>query len=225
MASRPACVVFDVNETLFGLDALGDAFETAGLPGSALDLWFARTLADGFALATTGDFATFGELGRFHLRRILRSFALDHGDEQVEEIVGAFRQLEPYEDVEPSLRRLHREGVRAVTLTNGDADITRDLLATHQLDELVERCFDVGQVAAWKPREAPYAMVADELDLPRDQLAMVAVHSWDVHGAKRAGLTTAWVSRLEGQAVPQMIGADVTGRSLVEVVDSLLALG
>lgn len=29
-------------------------------------------------------------------------------------------------------------------------------------------------------------------------VALVAVHSWDVHGARRAGLTTGWCSRIEG---------------------------
>jgi hypothetical protein len=53
----------------------------------------------------------------------------------------------------------------------------------------------------------------------------VAVHAWDCHGAKRAGLTTRWASRLQDRygslsASP----ADVTGADLTEVADGLLAL-
>ena len=52
-----------------------------------------------------------------------------------------------------------------------------------------------------------------------DGLAMVAVHAWDVHGAKQAGLVTGWADRLEGRWNAAMAHPDVTGSSLVEVVE------
>jgi 2-haloacid dehalogenase len=52
----------------------------------------------------------------------------------------------------------------------------------------------------------------------------VAVHAWDCHGAKRAGLTTGWASRLEGGYGGLFAPADVTGADLAEVADGLLAL-
>ncbi len=52
----------------------------------------------------------------------------------------------------------------------------------------------------------------------------MAVHSWDVHGAARAGLTTGWCSRREGRPVAGLQPADVSGDDLVEVVEGLLAL-
>jgi 2-haloacid dehalogenase len=224
VARRPTAVAFDVNETLFSLDRLGDAVEEAGLPGHALDLWFARTLSDGFALATTGSFATFGQLGAAHLRRILASYGIEGGDRLVGEVLDAFHDLEAYQDARPALERLRDADVRAVTVTNGSADVTRSLLAANGLDELVEDCFDVAGAGRWKPAAEPYHLVAGELGVPPEELALVAVHSWDVHGAKHAGLTAAWVSRREGEPVPGMDDADVKGRTLVEAVDGLLAL-
>jgi 2-haloacid dehalogenase len=52
----------------------------------------------------------------------------------------------------------------------------------------------------------------------------VAVHAWDCHGAKRAGLTTGWASRLEGRYGSLFASADVTGADLTEVAGGLLAL-
>lgn len=223
-ARRPAAVAFDVNETLFSLDRLADAFEGAGLPGHAIDLWFARTLASGFSLAATDAFASFARLGRSHLRRILRSFGLASDDGTLDRLLDTFSELEVHEDVEPAFRRLHEAGVPVVTLTNGSGELTRQLLERNGLNRFVERCFEAAEVGRWKPRPEPYRHVAAELGVAAGALALVAVHSWDVHGAKRAGLVSAWVSRLEGELVAEVDEPDVRARSLVEAVEALLAL-
>lgn len=55
------------------------------------------------------------------------------------------------------------------------------------------------------------------------ELALVAVHPWDVHGAQRAGLVGAWVNR-DGHRHPGIFEPpDVEGSSLTEVVAALLA--
>ena len=53
---------------------------------------------------------------------------------------------------------------------------------------------------------------------------MVAVHSWDVHGARRAGLITGYASRHEGGAITDFAAADVNAVNLPGVIDGLLAL-
>lgn len=55
-------------------------------------------------------------------------------------------------------------------------------------------------------------------------MALVAVHAWDCHGAKKAGCLSGWCSRLEGKPGDVFLPADVTGDDLIEVVDQLLAL-
>lgn len=216
--------MFDVNGTLFALDRLGDALEDAGLPGHAIDLWFARTLASGFALAASDTFASFAGLGRSHLRRILRSFGLASDSTTLDRLLEMLSHLDAHDDVEAAFHRLHETGTRIVTLTNGSAELTRRLLERNGLNVFVERCFEAAEVGRWKPRPEPYRHVAAELGLEADALALVAVHAWDVHGAKRAGLVAAWVSRLEGELLAEIDEPDVRARSLVEAVEALLAL-
>ncbi len=224
MARHLAAVAFDVNETLFSIDRLGDAIEDAGLPGHALDLWFARSLKDGLALAATGSFVAFSELGRAHLRRIVRSYGVAEPEPVVDEVLAVFRDLDAYEDARPALELVRDEGLRAVTLTNGSAEITETLLQHNGLEGYVERCFEVAMVGQWKPRPEPYQMVARELGVATDELGFVAAHSWDVHGAKHAGLAAAWVSRLEGEPVPGFLEPDVRAPNLVAAVQGLLQL-
>ena len=59
---------------------------------------------------------------------------------------------------------------------------------------------------------------------PPQWLALVAAHDWDCHGAKRAGLTTGWVSRKSGGFGAPFEPPDVVGEDLTEVAAKLLAL-
>jgi 2-haloacid dehalogenase len=221
---RPLVVVFDVNETLFSLDVVGDALEAAGLPGHALDLWSARVLRDGFALAASGSPRGYDDIAAPHLARILRSFALRDDDGSVERIMDAFTGLETFEDTRPALQQVRDAGMRALAYTNGDATSTRALADHAGLDGLLERCYDVAQFATWKPRRDAYDALASELGLDPDDIALVSVHSWDVHGAQAAGWTGAWVSRLEGQHVDAMTPPHVSGQLLTDAVELLAAL-
>jgi 2-haloacid dehalogenase len=55
------------------------------------------------------------------------------------------------------------------------------------------------------------------------ELALVAAHDWDIQGANQAGLVTAFIAR-KGQAFSAVMKKpDVSGGSLEEVVQKLLA--
>jgi 2-haloacid dehalogenase len=215
-------IAFDVNETLFSLDVLGRRIEKAGLPAESLPIWFTRVLRDGFALTATRDYRPFRDLAATHLAAVLRAAGLDDGDDAVAAIFSAFSELDPHPDVEPALRRLRQAGVPAVTLTNGHADTTRALLDRAGLGDLVVDCLSVDDVGIWKPAAAPYLHAASVLDLAPGDLAMIAVHSWDIHGAKRAGLRAGYCPRLEGAFVEGFATPDVTGADLVAVVEGLI---
>jgi 2-haloacid dehalogenase len=88
----------------------------------------------------------------------------------------------------------------------------------------LERVMTVAEVGRWKPPAIVYRYAAEWLGVPPGRLALVAAHAWDCHGAKRAGLVTGWVSRLEGRYPPVFAPPDVAGATLEEVADGLLGL-
>jgi 2-haloacid dehalogenase len=213
-------VAFDVNETLFPLEPLGPAFADIGLDPTLVPLWFARLLRDGFALATIGRYRPFGEVAA----ESLRALAPDRIDDAaVATVLGAFRELDPHPDVEPTLRRLREAGVPAVTLTNGSVEVVGVLLARAGLADLVQRTFSVDAVRRWKPAPEPYAWAAAELGVEPGQLALIACHPWDCAGAREAGLVSGWVDRT-GSGWPTLFARPhVTGRDLTQVVTALLS--
>jgi len=76
----------------------------------------------------------------------------------------------------------------------------------------------------WKPHPEIYRFAAKQMNIPLERMALVAVHAWDCHGAKRAGAMAGWCARLELEPGDVFLPADVTGETLVEVADKLLAL-
>lgn len=78
--------------------------------------------------------------------------------------------------------------------------------------------------AVWKPHPRVYHHLAATVGRSPSEVALVAVHAWDLHGAASAGLSTGWASRLEGRFASSFHAPDVRGHDLVEVVDRLLEL-
>jgi 2-haloacid dehalogenase len=221
MASRPAAVAFDVVETLMALEPLAARFERAGLPRQALREWFTRLLLYGVGLSAAGDYVPFTDAAAEALRAV-SGYRL--GGQDVEYVLAGFAELPAHPDAKPAMRRLADAGVRVCCLTNGGADTTAAFLARTGLEPYVERVVSVAEVGSWKPPARVYHHAADVLGLPLERTALVTVHAWDCHGAKRAGLTTGWASRLEGRYGSLFAPADVTGADLTEVADGLLAL-
>lgn len=218
MMPRPLVVAFDVNETLFSLDEIGRALADVGAPRDALRRWFAQVLSDGFALTCAGDYVEFRTLALQTLSAMLGD------DSRATAVLDRFAYLDPYADVRPALERLREAEVPAVTLTNGHADMTRHLLDRAGLGDLVRTCHDVGEVERWKPAALPYEHCAHRNAVAPERMALVAVHSWDIHGARRAGLVTGYARRHEGRRVAHFEPADVEADDLVGVVEGLLGL-
>lgn len=218
---RPDALVFDVVETLFSLDTVGAVLERLGVGAeAALDLFFARMLRDAFALGSLGEYRPFSEFADGALAVVAPELSADDRAE----VLAAFSELGVHPDVAPALDLFREAGVRIAALTNGSAANTTSLLERHGLADSFESVVSVDEVTTWKPQPAPYRYVADRLGLDGDRVAMVAVHAWDLHGARRAGLVTGWASRLEGTWADVFAPPDVIADDLIGVAEGLLGL-
>jgi 2-haloacid dehalogenase len=221
VSRRPAVVAFDVIETLMSLEPLRARLTDIGQPPGLLEAWYTRTLRDGMALSATGDYVPFSEVAEAALRGLTHYTV---SDEQVSLVMAGFAELPAFPDAAPALTQLTDAGLRVACLTNGSAFLASSFVNRTGLGSLVDRVISVEEVYRWKPAGVVYLYAASILDVPADRLALVAAHDWDCHGAKRAGLTTGWVSRKSGGFGAPFAAPDVTGEDLTEVAAKLLAL-
>jgi 2-haloacid dehalogenase len=221
VSRRPAVVAFDVIETLMSLEPLRARLTDIGQPPGLLEAWYTRTLRDGMALSATGDYVPFSEVAEAALRGLTHYTV---SDEQVAAAMAGFSELPAFPDALPAMTSLSEAGLRVACLTNGSAYFASSFVNRSGLGSLVDRVISVGEVYRWKPAGVVYRYATEVMDTTPDRMALVAAHDWDCHGAKRAGLTTGWVSRKSGGFGAPFAPPDVVGEDLTEVAAKLLAL-
>ncbi|MEV4987835.1 haloacid dehalogenase type II [Pseudarthrobacter sp. LMD1-1-1.1] len=192
----PLVIVFDVNETLSDMAPLGEAFAQVGARRELAKLWFATLLRDGFALTASGDNTAFAAIGADALRTLLAAEGVSGNlDTAVERVMAAMQNLSLHPDVPDGIRALAAAGHRLVTLTNGAAANTNKLLIAGGVRDKFELLLSVEDAPAWKPAKAAYEYAGTSAGADPAGMLLVAVHPWDIHGAARAGLRTAWINR------------------------------
>ncbi|GAB3383589.1 HAD-IA family hydrolase [Amycolatopsis echigonensis] len=173
------------------------------------------------ALTLAGDYEPFPKVAAAALRTLTRGAV---SKDAVEHVLAGFAELPAHPDVEPALRLLAEHDVRVACLSNGAARNTQDFLQRTGLTTYVEQILSVADVRSWKPPAQVYHYALQKTGCEPEQAALVAVHAFDCHGARRAGLTTGWASRHEGQYAGIFAPADVVGSDLAEVAQRLMAL-
>lgn len=215
-------LVFDVNETLSDLGPMGKRFEDVGAPAHVAKAWFAGVLRDGFALTAVDASQPFARIASGMLRTSLHGVRLDREpDEAVEHIMAGFLGLSVHEDVVDGIRALAALGIRLVTLSNGAASVAEGLLDRAGIADRFEAFLSVEEAGTWKPAAGAYAYALERCGVDAADAMLVAVHPWDIDGAARAGLATAWVNRSGGPYPDYFERPDVAPRTLLGLADHL----
>lgn len=219
---RPRLLVFDVNETLSDMSPMAQRFADVGAPEQLATTWFAGLLRDGFALTAVGASEPFARIAAATLRSSLHGVPLDRGsDEAVSHILEGFARLEVHPDVSDGLQALSELDIRLVTLSNGAASVAEALFERAGVRQHFERLLSVEDAGCWKPAAGAYAYALEQCAVEAQDAMLVAVHPWDIDGASRAGLATAWLDRT-GVPYPEHFRAsDLRPVSLSDLADRL----
>ena len=224
MTGAMPVIVFDVNETLSNMSPMGERFSEIGAPAELAQLWFATLLRDGFALTASGDKGSFAAIGAEALRGLLTGVRLNRPLEAaVEHVMGGMSGLRVHQDVPDGIRALAAAGFRLITLSNGSAEIAVKLFSDAGIRDEVQSLLSVEDAAGWKPARAAYEYAAAACGADPADMVLVAVHPWDIHGAARAGLRTAWLNRAGGSYPDYFQAPEFTVTALTELPAALAA--
>jgi 2-haloacid dehalogenase len=219
--SRPV-IVFDVNETLSDMSPMGERFSAVGAPAALAKLWFASLLRDGFALTATRDNPSFAAIGADVLRGLLGTVDLNRPlSAAVDHVMSGMGALGLHPDVPEGIKALADAGYRLITLSNGSAGIAANLFNNAGIRDRFESLLSVEDAPAWKPAPAAYNYAAASSGAEPSGMLLVAVHPWDIHGAARAGLRTAWVNRAGGSYPGHFEAPEFTVTALTELPAAL----
>jgi 2-haloacid dehalogenase len=202
-------VLFDLNGTLV---------DPSALPEPLLPAAFDDAIALAMVTTMTGGRAAFRDLIGSALRRRL---ALAGRDEAAAEpVLERLATMPPFPEARAALERLSAGGARVGVLTQSSAEAAERVLRAAGLRDALEVVISADDAGAFKPDPRVYRLALDRVGGPA---WLVAAHWWDVAGAARAGLRTAWVwrdDRVYPDAAPP---PDVRGADLLEAAAGILA--
>ena len=224
MQPRPSVIVFDVNETLSDMAPMASRFTDIGAPDLLATVWFTALLRDGFALTAAGGKEPFARLARGALDAVLTGTSLNRpAPEAADHVLAGFGELSVHPDVPGVVRLLREGGLRLVTLSNGSAEVADKLLTRAGIRGEFEHLLSVEDAPAWKPAPAAYAYAARACSVPAGQMLLVAVHPWDIHGARQAGMRAGWIRRQHAPYPGYFAAPDFQAPDLSTLAGQILA--
>lgn len=193
----PRALVFDVFGTVVDWHgSVAREVRRIGLPVDADD--FARAWRTGYAPAMDDvrqgrlPWTTIDGLHRRILDGLLDRLGLALPETERAALNGVWHRLDPWPEVPAALRRL-KATVPVATLSNGNLRLLLDLARHGGL--AWDALFSAELFGHYKPDPEVYLGAARLLDLPPQDVTLVAAHPSDLRAAARCGLGTALVRR------------------------------
>ena len=209
-------VLFDMNGTLLDPGGIG---EPLGLsPAESLQL-LDETILLSMAETLSGGQRPFPELLESCLRR--RAELSGAGADAVQDALRLAAGMPAYPDAALAIARLAGAGLSVGVLTNTPTPNAESALARAGLRDTLELVVGSDETGVFKPHPQVYARGVERTGAPAGEVCMVASHGWDLLGARRAGMATAWVARKELAPYPTNPAPDAQGEGLLEVAEAI----
>ena len=195
--TKPTHLFFDVNETLMDITGLREKVaETLGGGSVQADRWFNGVIEYSLAETLCGDPPAFGDIAgavlAMHVAEDGGSLDLDEAKQIVKD---GLQASTPYADVAPGLNALKEAGYTLVSLTNSGQAGLEKRLEEAGIRPCFDRALSVQASGGYKPHQKAYEQGLSELGVAPGAALMVACHPWDIIGAQKAGMQTAFVLR------------------------------
>lgn len=191
--TRYRLVAFDLYGTLLDVSGMA-ARMTYALGRDATQLlaaWRTAQLERSWDLNRTGAYEPFDQVTAWALDKVAADLGEVIAPTARVHLIDEWLQVPPHADAKATLDRLRAAKVRAAVLSNGTRPMIALAISEAKL-HLDEVC-SVDDVRVYKPDPRVYSLL-DAL-APRDATLFVSSNAFDAEGAKRAGLTVAFVDR------------------------------
>ncbi|WP_043677649.1 haloacid dehalogenase type II [Streptomyces xylophagus] len=150
-------------------------------------------------------------------RLVAEAVGVDEPD-AVEALARSGRRLPPWPDTVAGLARL-AERFPLIGLSNASRTALLELNAHAGLRW--HQALSAEEARTYKPDPAVYQLAVTVSGRPAERLLMVAAHAWDLRGAQRLGLRTAYVARPVGDPPTSADRFDLHADGLADLADQL----
>lgn len=213
--------LFDMNGTLLDPSGIAAALgDQAGFDHLVEDA-FQEALLHAMADTLSGEYRPLPDHLRGALeRRLLVSGA---GTERLEAAMERAARMEPFPDAAAAIGRLRDAGIHVAVLTNSPTESAEASLEAADLRERLDAVMGSDAARVFKPHPAIYRHALERVGARAAEACMVAAHGWDLMGAGRVGMRTAWVARAEQRLIATVPDPDVRAPDLVGAAAAIVS--
>ncbi|WP_299779289.1 haloacid dehalogenase type II [uncultured Formosa sp.] len=215
-------VFFDMNETLLNLSLLKTQFDKHFDDAYVLKYWFTKLLHSSTVMGTMNTYKNFGELADVALENLFFETGKSLNTDTKSEILGAFRKLPAYDDVIPAISMLRNHNIRVIAVSNSSLEMIKEQLTNAGIIDFFDSYYSVDDVNKYKPFKDVYLSVAEKEGIQIKDITMVATHDWDLFGAKKVGLTTAYIKRKKEIYNPFYLQPDFEDSDLLGLMQQIV---
>ena len=190
--------VFDAYGTLFDVhSAVARYRHEIGPKADRLsELWRGKQLEYTWTRTLMGAYLDFGALTEMSLDYAAQRCGGISADLH-QRLLEAYRTLDAYSDVAPTLETLRAHGFNTAILSNGTPAMLEAAMASAGITHLIDACLSVDEVMTYKTAPEAYHLVLARFGIRPGQVSFQSSNRWDIAGAQRYGFHTVWVNRTD----------------------------
>ncbi|HET9620357.1 MAG TPA: haloacid dehalogenase type II [Kofleriaceae bacterium] len=196
--TRYRLVVFDLYGTLLDVSGMAErmSFVLGRDAGALLAQWRTAQLERTWELNKLGTYEPWDQVTAWAFDRVVATRGEQVPAETRIRMIDEWLSVPAHADAGDTLRKLRAAGVRVAVLSNGTLPMIALAISEAKLN--LDEVLSVDAVRVYKPDPRVYGLL-DAL-APKGEQLFVSSNAFDAEGAKRAGLTVAFVDR--GNAQP-----------------------
>ena len=175
---------------------------------------FYTTLADSFVLHPGLTDAC--------LRWALEKHHIELPETAIKDIVSQYHKLRAYPDVVNALKSLKEQGHTLKIVANPTKQMITDHSKFAGTFQYIDEIISSGEEAqAYKPSPKVFQLGMARAGCPKENILWVTGHFWEIVGATRQGLKTAWTNRARQPMLRIGVTPTYTTTTLQELADTL----
>jgi 2-haloacid dehalogenase len=212
-------VIFDAYGTLFDVhSAVARNMADVGPDAARFsEIWRAKQLEYSWVLSLASRYEPFWTLTEKALDYAFARFPqIDRSVRQP--LLEAYRTLDAYPEVRPTLGAVRALGLRTGILSNGDPDMLNAAVSSAGLADDFDTILSVDSAQVFKTSPRTYELVLQALPVAATEVVFVSSNRWDIAGAAAFGFTPVWVNRLGLPEEYVELAPSAVVRSLGELV-------
>ncbi|MDQ3279472.1 MAG: haloacid dehalogenase type II [Bacteroidota bacterium] len=218
---KPKVIILDVYETLLNMSDVERKVNTLLDSGKGYMLWFEMFQQYLFVENCLGQFSNFVTIAKATMQMTAQKMGRQVREDDIEFVLELLKHLPVHDQVQEGLSELNDLGYRIAALTNSPENVVYERMEPTGLISYFEYVLSADKIKKYKPCIEVYEWAVKKLGVEKEETMLVSAHGWDIAGAAKAGLQTAYLKQNRQMLYPLAPAPRLVCTSLTDLAAQL----